>query len=159
MKSEGVSAEDLFLKLRDIHVAQHNWAWLQSFLLAVLLISLILILRWYLLGKHRRRALQALKAYEKNWQDAEINSARFAALITTVVRNLSLLYYPRQQIAGLHGKKFIDFLNNSSKKKLNFSTYEYELCILPYMASSNRDLTLFLSNIRLWIKEQRGKNV
>lgn len=98
-------------QLKDIHLPEpvHNYPislgwWL---LLAGLLIAIIvLVVKW----QKRRRISKAKQLALKQLKNTEN-----ADQIVTLIKWAAFQYFPRQEIASLHGKQLLDFL----KAKLN----------------------------------------
>jgi hypothetical protein len=98
-------------QLKDIHLPEpvHNYPialgwWL---LLAGLLITIIvLVIKW----QKRRRLSKAKQMALK-----QLKNTDHADQIVTLIKWAAFQYFPRQEIASLHGKQLLDFL----KAKLN----------------------------------------
>jgi len=137
-----MSNGDALARLRDIHLpAPISWwpiapGW---YGLMVLVISLLLAgflgWRFYRRGGAKREGLRLLLIYEKQAQQGE-PSAVICAQVTELLRRVALAYFPRQDIAGLHGDAWIRFLNQTGKR-IDFMPVRSLLLERPYQASAS----------------------
>lgn len=128
------------------------------YLLAALMVILILGLyyllhRVYANGRAKREALRELALYQQEYQQ-HANSQLISANISALLKRVALVYYyPRTQVAGLHGDAWISFLNNKVKH-VNFNPVRTELLELPYQPPHKRNLQPLFKLTRQWIKRQ-----
>lgn len=152
---------DPLVQLKDIHLPQAVSWWPLApgwYVLGGLIIVLLSAL-FYSLRKHQRHAfakkhaLVLLNVYKQEYEqdhNAQITSARISELL----RRVSLVYYPRLEVASLQGDAWIHFLNKSSKG-IDFRPLQSLLLDAPFRTTMEVDLTPLLTCAHLWIK-QRG---
>lgn len=143
-------ASDL-TQLRDIHLpASISWWPLAPgwYLLALIIALLCLMLgfllhRQYSNGRAKHEALRTLAMYQQEYK-REANSQLFSSQISELLRRVALAYYPRVDVAGLHGDLWINFLNTTIKG-VNFNSVRTHLLELPYRPHGRDDVRLGLS--------------
>ncbi|MFY7697564.1 MAG: DUF4381 domain-containing protein [Legionella sp.] len=149
-------------QLRDIHMPQPISGWSFSgvgYVVLGLLWSILagicyLILRRHRWGRAKRQALRLLSSYETQQQD-DPNPQRCCASISELLRRVALVYFPRQQIAGLRGRDWLDFLN-ASGKKIDFNSVSRGLLEQPYQVQDLEiNISLLFSTTRRWIRQRR----
>ncbi|MDI9819646.1 MULTISPECIES: DUF4381 domain-containing protein [unclassified Legionella] len=151
----------LLEKLHDIHLPEPiSWwplapGWYALILSAILVVGLLIHwgYRYYRQGRARREALQLLNCYWQAYQRGE-NSQQSSSRISELLRRVALVYFPRQQVAGLQGSDWIKFLN-STGKGVDFNTVKHCLLELPYQEAKSVDLKPLFSCAKAWIR-QRG---
>jgi len=139
-------------QLKDIHLPEpvHNYPvalgwWL---LLAGLLITIIIILvKWQ---KRRRlsKAKQLALTQLKNTNDVD--------QIVTLLKWAAFQYFPRQEIAALHGKKLIEFFKQklADKHQENFKNLCAEQLGNKYRATDNVESSSTLKQAaHLWLNQ------
>lgn len=152
---------EVLKQLHDIHLPKAIGWWPLAFgwyFLIIATLSLLSILFWIsyrrrIRGRAKREALLLLEHYQQQYlqdQNSQICSKRISELL----RRVALVYFPREQVAGLQGKEWIDFLN-SSGKGVHFDEISSYLLALPYQPASKVDLSPLFQFARRWIK-QRG---
>jgi len=148
--------------LRDIHMpAQlsnwwplaYGWWIVLGVLGCILLYSGYKFYHHYIVGRAKRHALQVLLSYENAYHQNK-NASHYCAQLSELLRRVALVYFPREQVAGLHGMAWINFLNQTSNNTL-FT--DDTLLTLPYTNNTCLiDLTPLFNATRQWIK-QRNK--
>ncbi len=83
--------------------------WLLLVLVCVLVIWSIL---WYLRGRMKRAALKELRQIEDN---ASLSDREFAAQVSAVLKRYALYCFPRQDVAALTGKAWLEFLDSRAR--------------------------------------------
>lgn len=149
-------------QLRDIHLPQPVGWWPLApgwyFLIAIGLLFLGLLLflgyRRYQHTQAKREALRLLAVLQKEYHCAH-NSQITSMKISELLRRVALVYYPRHQVAGLQGQRWIDFLNETGKS-IDFNRVSPHLLQLPYQQLTEMDLNPLFNCAKAWIK-QRGK--
>ena len=151
--------------LRDIHVPDPISWWPIApgwYGLVVLMLLFLFAGFWgrriYRRGEAKREGLRLLLIYEKQAQQGD-SSAVICAQVTELLRRVALVYFPRQDIAGLQGDDWIMFLNQTGKRT-DFMRVRKLLLETPYQSLAMahdklEDLTLLFTLVRTWIK-QRG---
>lgn len=150
-------------QLHDIHLPPPiSWwplapGWYLLFVMCLTLFTLGLI--WIIYRHHRgiakRQALILLNAYEKQFE-LDRQSPVAAARVSELLKRVALVYYPRHQVAKLHGQDWLIFLNNTSPN-LSFQDVGFELLQLPY-APMSQDTFRIKELFRLahvWIAARR----
>jgi len=139
-------------QLKDIHLPEpvHNYPiafgwWL---LLACLLISIIyFVIKW-----QRRRRLSKAKRLALS----QLKNATDADQIVTLLKWAAFQYFPRQQIASLHGKQLLDFLKLKliDKHQEKFLTLCAEQLNNKYQVNQNVELNNTLKQAaQFWLSE------
>jgi hypothetical protein len=121
--------------LRDVHLPspQSWWPLAPAWYILVILVlmsvitGIILIRRHHQHGRFKRQALRLLASY----QQQPINNQISCANISELLKRVALVYYPRQQVAGLQGEAWLNFLNNSAKG-VNFNSVKILLLERPF---------------------------
>lgn len=150
-------------QLRDIHLPPAIGFWPLApgwYILGFLVILLMILfgmhcMRRYQQGKAKRQALCLLKQVEAHFlqhQDAQ----KVCIQLSELLHRVALAYYPRRDVASLHGEKWIKFLNQQANK-IDFTPLSASLIRIPYQQeASNIDVDLLFKLTKHWI-EQRGK--
>ena len=146
-------------ELRDIHLPKPPGIW--PLAPGWYLLILLLVLGSYLgYCRHRRlrprrEALKLLADYERQYA-RQVSPALISANISELLKRVALVYFPRQDVASLHGMGWIDFLSRTSKK-IDFHAVSGLLLDLPYRNENcaSVDLQALFRSARAWIK-QRG---
>lgn len=153
---------DVLASLKDIHLPKAiSWwplapGWYALILLVLFAVSMLI---YFLYQRHqnalaKNKALQRLQQYKKAYEQ-EHNNPLASAQISELLKQVALVYYPRDEVAGLHGDEWILFLNQKSKG-LNFTSLKAMLLESPFKSEEHIDLAPLFRTSRLWIK-QRGK--
>lgn len=145
-------------QLKDIHLPQpiHMWpiapGWILVYVIILLLFSCVLYF-FYKSMRNRYTVKFALtKLNNLQHQIQENPNINAAAEISTLLRRTALYYFPREDIAGLSGKHWLEFLNRSGKT-MNFT--QDDGCLLtdaPYQKNHKTDLTPLFELTRDWLK-------
>lgn len=155
------SVQDL-QKLRDIHLPKPPGFWPMApgwYCLAVMLLFLLGTVMYLLVRRHRRlrpkrEALKLLMAYERQYA-AQGSAAVISAKISELLKRLALVYFPRQEVASLHGDPWIEFLGSTSRK-IDFNEVRVLLLEVPYGRETTQvNLQALFRSAKSWIK-QRG---
>lgn len=129
-------AENPLDKLRDIHLPDQ----IDTFQLAPgwwFVLFLIFCAIIFLLYKNlqKRKALAMLKplAEEISLLRAQAASAESLAKLSELYKRVTLMYYPKKQVASLSGKQWLDFINKqvpdlqlSEKQTYILSSFAYQ---------------------------------
>jgi hypothetical protein len=152
-------------ELKDIHLPNPISFWPIApgwyVLLALVLVLLSLVLRQVLRFRQRQQpkqqALKMLGSYQAEYEKSH-NHQMIGAHISELLKRVALVYFPRSQVAGLEGDRWLEFLDSTSKEK-RFKTLRFELLELPFSPSGQTDKQVNMSALfeatRLWIKERR----
>lgn len=107
------------LELRDIHVAPPPAFWPPApgwWLLAALLLIILVLFGYWLIGRYRRyRQQQQILGELQRLDNPDVNTqtAEFITAISTLLRRVALVCYPRQQVASLSGAAWLNFLDET----------------------------------------------
>ncbi|MCE2572556.1 DUF4381 domain-containing protein [Motilimonas eburnea] len=118
------------------------WA---SLVALLLLISCVLVavagVRYFNKRKLQRLAIKHLNQ-QSNITLTELN---------TLLKQAALQYYPREQVASLHGQQWLDFLTQSSAHKANFSAEQTRWLTALYQQDSLAQAS-DIQLARIWLK-------
>lgn len=149
--------------LRDIHLPPLTSWWPPApgwWLLAALILLVVAKLASVIIQRRRAAAakkegLILLSACRKVYETTG-DKAQAASEISEILRRVALVYFPRDQVAGLQGDDWVNFLTRTGRKS-DFLTIKDCLLQLPYQKNDTNTLVepLFYC-AQEWIK-QRGK--
>lgn len=160
--TSSTSSQEL-AQLRDIHLPDAVGWWPLApgwYVLAITIIIVFLLLgffltRHYVRGRARRQALRLLSSFQQQYEK-EANSQSGAARISELLKRVALIYFPREQVAGLQGDPWITFLD-STAKGVDFKSMRVELLEVPYQPTTKCDLHRLFNMARTWISQRRGR--
>ncbi|MFI4919262.1 MAG: DUF4381 domain-containing protein [Legionellales bacterium] len=148
-------------QLKDIHLpGPVSWWPLAPGWYVLLILALLLCLGlagfFYKKGRHARPKKQALALLARYQQDyeREHNTQLTSARISQLLRRVALVYFPREQVAGLHGDAWVNFLNQTSNG-LDFKPVQAMLLEAPFQAVTTVSLKPLLTRAALWIKQRK----
>jgi len=158
-----MTAVDPLADLKDIHLPPPIGIWPPApgwWILAILLlIALIVIGRKLFLywrrTAYRRAAARALKNLHAEWQRHNDDNA-FARSVNQLLKQTALTTYPREQVAALNGRAWLDFLDQQLRSSVFNATelqgfgdqYRAQTTVVP--AAQLHDAAL------LWIRKHKG---
>lgn len=111
--------------------------------------SMMLFTKWRR-GRARRKAILQIEKYRKQ---SDIDIAIIVDL-SVLLRRVALAYYPRKQVAGLSGERWIKFLYDTAIEKFDKDTARI-LLTAPYQrefVGESEELLALASN---WIRERK----
>jgi len=163
------SAPQQEIQLADIHIPATPSAWppaygwwiVAALLLALITLITIKIIRYRKLKKQQKLTLQVLETLERNLQSGGSTAA--LAEINILLKRLALMHYPRQKIASLTGKKWLNFLDDSldsTGKSKDFSHGAGRiLADAPYLATmpDQADIKGLKKVVKRWVKNISSK--
>lgn len=149
---------DLLQQLRDLHLPQAPgswpWAWGWWLILAFLIVLLgFSPYGWksYRLWQAKRKFLQRLHQlehiYQRQPQDFQLIELAY------LLKQVALYYYPREQVAGLHGQSWLDFLQSTSKKTIP-PAMNLIFTKMIYQSAVDAELDATFEFVGSWIKQQ-----
>ncbi|MCW8445107.1 DUF4381 domain-containing protein [Fluoribacter gormanii] len=152
---------DPLAQLKDIHLPTPIGWWPMApgwYILIALVLFLVMVIAYGIYKKHRnalakKQALLLLKNYQNQYEN-EQNGAQASAHISELLRRVALVYYPREQVASLHGDEWLTFLKETSKN-IDFNLVKDLLLDAPFKTRENMDIKPLFDAAQLWIK-QRG---
>lgn len=152
---------DSLAQLKDIHLSDPIGWWplapgWYGLMLVFIVAGIFLAFEIQRRRRHARpknQALELLKNYRQQYEK-EKNTQKTSAYVSELLRRVSLVYFPRNQVASLHGEEWIVFLNETSKQ-LDFRPVQSMLLESPFKTAESIDLTPLLDNVEEWIKQRR----
>ena len=153
------------ITLRDIHLPDPvswwppapGW-WILLSLLILFTIATLWGIRRYHRRSYRRLALRQLDTLKQNvnqQQDGQQHDdQQLIQQLSQLLRHIAVLHYPPQQCAGLHGKAWLEFLDQPFGATKPFSTGAGQ-CLAngPYQPYSEQlDAVALLQLSRRWLK-------
>ena len=151
---------DALAQLKDIHLPEPITWWPLApgwYVVAFLFLLTVLGLTYLANKRHqnalaKNQALILLNTYKEQYEK-ERNAQRTSALISELLRRVALVYYPRAQVASLHGDAWVDFLNQTSKD-VDFKPVKSMLLDSPFKIEETINLKPLISRAQLWIKQR-----
>ncbi|RUR13837.1 DUF4381 domain-containing protein [Legionella sp. km772] len=152
---------DALAQLKDIHLPTSVGIWPLAPGWYVLIIVFFILMaglsfvayRRYLNARAKKQALVLLQSYVQQYEQ-DRNSQLASARISELLKRVALVYFPRQQVASIHGQEWINFLNATSKG-LDFEAVKTMLLDSPFKPNEQIDLKPLISQATLWIKQRR----
>jgi hypothetical protein len=147
--------QDPLAQLRDIHLpdAISTWPpapgwWIASTLLIALIIGLIyLLIKWIRRNRYRKLALLQLNKLDQE------NANQYVQQLNQLLKQTALAAQPKQEIAGLCGEPWLQFLDNSGDTQLFCNGVGKILADGPYSPTVENINTKKLNEIaQQWIK-------
>lgn len=155
-------SNDALTQLKDIHLPPDIGWWPLALGWYVLLFLSMLILggftRWWLKKRRnaiaKKQALALLDLYIAQYESTQ--DVQWAcAQVTELLKRVALVYYPREQVAGLYGDEWLNFLTKTSKA-IDFAPVKTMLIDLPFKPSEAQDIKPLMICAQKWI-QQRGE--
>lgn len=161
-------------KLHDIHPPEPISPWILApgwYVLIVLVLGLGTTFFYFLFKRRsqqqlRRHVLKKLAVLEIEHQQIP-NSQKTAAAISELLRQVALICYPREQVAGLQGQAWLAFLDqtqrgalhHSAEKTIDFISLQNALLNYPYQPplppkQASAQLDLLLQAAKIWLNHQ-----
>ncbi len=156
-----INQNQALAQLRDIHLPPAIGVWPLAIGWRILLVFTFLTCCSALYFAYCRRyrpsykrlALRLLADYEKNYHHHK-NAQQFALQISDLLRRVALVYYPRAEVAKLHGQAWINFLNCTGKPDA-FSDLNPSLTQITYQDLAYEfDCKPLYNSARTWIKKR-----
>lgn len=160
-------ANDPLLMLRDIHLPKPisqlplapGWLILATLIIIGLIFVIFLLKAKFKKQRPKKQALHLLTAIKnKHLQNSNINVTCHE--INLLLKRVALHYHPREKVAHLHDKEWLDFLNKSSQK-LDFHKYHEFLLLYPYQKSTvipREEILTLIEHTKLWIEQQKERS-
>lgn len=154
--------KDAAIPLKDIHLPTDigfwplapGWYFLFFLLLLVSFLLCIKLYKVYLERQPKREALALLAQFAKEYEEKG-NSQQISAKLSTLLRQVALVYYPREKVASLHQDAWIEFLNRTGKG-VDFNPIAFMLLELPFKPSCIINIKPLFVRVESWIKQQKG---
>lgn len=146
-------------QLRDIHLPPpvSNWPPAPGW---VILISIVLIVLTHILfgiyehwqnQRAKRKTLKKLEIIKAQYQQHQ-NATITTRALSTLLRRAALAAFPREEIAGLHGKPWLEFLNKTGKTQAFTTGPGRHLIEAPYAPSYQLNCDVLFGLIQQWVK-------
>ena len=153
---------DALAQLKDIHLPPSVGWWPLApgwYGLILILIGLAVWITYAFYKKHlnslaKKEALALLKTYSAQYErdkNAQLASSRISELL----RRVALVYYPRREVASIHGEAWMDFLNQTSKN-INFIPVKSMLLDSPFKTEETVNLKPLFTRAEHWIKQRKA---
>lgn len=150
------------LPLKDVHlpppISMWPLAWGWYILIFVVVLSVIWLVVWMVRRKRRNRDLQAAlqELREVHRVYLQNTNAHWAlAQISNVLRRLALMRYPRHFVAGLAGKRWLEFLDKTGQTQGFTQGPGQILQDAPFRAQiENQDMEAVFKLVLRWIHRQ-----
>lgn len=152
---------DPLAQLKDIHLPSPISWWPLApgwYIVIAFALILTLALAYRMYKRHgyalaKKQALRLLNTYQEQYEKKP-NAPVTSAQISELLRRVALVYYPREEVASLHGEAWLNFLNQTGKD-IDFSSVRTMLLDAPFRADNNINLEPLFMKAQQWIK-QRG---
>lgn len=152
---------DALAQLKDIHLPEPIGWWPLAPGWYVLMAILLVIVIGFIYLDHKRRlharaknqALKLLAVYKQQYEQ-ENNTQATSARISELLRRVALVYFPRSEVASIHGDDWIQFLNKTSKG-IDFKPVQSMLLESPFKRSETLNLKPLFTRSEQWIKQRR----
>ena len=144
-------------ELRDIHLPEViNW-WplaIGWWLLAGLLLSLVLVLRYSKTKKQRAMVNFAIDSLNKLEADTSLDSQQWLQALSGLLRRIAINLHGRQSSAGLVGKQWLEYLDRHSQKNEFSDGVGKVLATQAYQETVKYDRKALSGLVRQWVKSQ-----
>lgn len=146
--------------LRDIHLPKAvsiwplapGWYIVIALIVAALMLGLLFYLRSWYRNRAKKQAIHKLKELKALYKQGK-NQQQIIAQVSILLRRVALAYFPKQNIAGLQGERWLQFLARNSQVQ-NFSREAKILNTAPYQAKIASDLNYLFPLVEQWINER-----
>jgi hypothetical protein len=148
------------LELRDIHAAPPPGFWPPApgwWIVGLLAVMIVLTLGWLLCRYYRRwRRRRLVFKGLKNLRDTFENKGDMTPLVaelSILLRRVALMRFPRHQVAGLSGAKWLDFLDRTGGGGAFSRGAGKVLANGPYRPRLETDREPLLALVQRWLKK------
>lgn len=148
------------LPLRDIHLPDAVSAWppAPGWWLLPLLLVLLALLAYAIIQYRKRRpsrpvnkiALQQFAQLKAEYQQAA--PIELLRAVSQLLRRIALSYLPRETVASLTGKQWVNTLNQLSGESVFNSEHTELLATAAYRAEASFDTQALLGSCEKWIQ-------
>lgn len=144
--------------LKDVHLPQSISFWPPAvgwFLLASLIIFIGFICAYALhhFWKKKRAKYAALKTIKQLKKQRSEETLLTLIEASKLLRRVANHYFSDDKIAGLSGKQWIRFLNESANSEIFSGPLAYSLSVSPYSTERPDNTDELLTAIECWIKK------
>jgi hypothetical protein len=154
-----MNGADPLAQLRDIHLPAPVSAWPPApgwWLLAAILLITLAALGYWLWRRYKKTAFRKTALAELQQLSAIQQPQQCLAQLNALLKRVALLCHQHQNVAGLSGQAWLDFLNHSGNTQA-FSEPSGQLLLNgPYQKTiASESLAALLSTSQQWIKRQQ----
>lgn len=148
---------DPFSQLRDIHLPPPpplwppapGWWLLSVAAVVALAFAVRLLITAWRRGRGRRAAVRALAALRERHRDGETTDV-IAAELSSLLRRAAMIRHPRERVAGLAGRRWLEFLDGEQHR---FSEGVGAcLATAPYTRVASADVDALLTLCEIWVR-------
>ena len=146
-------------QLNDIiaPTAASPWPPAPIYWLLLLLFMVSIVAAFYLFKRIKKQRIKQLQALQK-LQQLQANNANFITL-NQLLKGVALSYFPRQQVASLHGEKWFEFLQHYAATPLFTSKQQFLQRLYtnsgqPCFADDFAQVTIWIKQLPKQIKKQ-----
>jgi Tfp pilus assembly protein PilO len=155
-----VDKPDPLAQLKDIHLPDPISWWPLApgwYVVIALVFLLALYLGYQVYKRHRdalakKKALALLETYQQHYEK-EHNVPATSAHISELLRRVALVYFPREEVASLHGEAWLQFLNQTGKD-IDFNSVRNMLLDAPFRNDNTMNLDPLFHKAKLWIRQR-----
>lgn len=160
-------ATDPLAQLRDIHAPgmietwppAPGWWLLAALALAILLYGIYWLIQRWLANRYRREAMSELNELKNTWA-ADGDDQLFLASLQQLLKRVALTRFPRDQVAGLTGEAWVQFLDRSTGSHDFSMAAESEALIDgAYRKDANIDINALEEAARTWIEKHHSSHL
>jgi hypothetical protein len=156
-----VAKSDALSQLKEIHLPSpiNWWPLAPGWYFVILLLLIVIISLIYVVNKKRlnalakNQALDLLEIYNEHYKKDK-NAQLLIARISELLRRVALVYYPRVEVASLHGVAWLEFLNKTGKG-IDFQPVKSILLDSPFKVEETVNPLPLSSRAKQWIKQRR----
>lgn len=147
--------------LKDIHMPAGvsmwplapGWYAVSLVILVSFIIAIYRLNKWFKYNKPKKQAIKLLKRL-RNAPDTQSKLTQVALLL----KRVGIQYHGAQQVAKLSGRRWIDFLNKTSRKSPLFTAQSTDLLTKSMYENKPKlnanQLSLLIQQSETWIKQQ-----
>ena len=151
------------LPIRDLHLPDAIGIWPLApgwwIVIALTVVALIWLVRRLVLrrarGAMRRHALRRLAALEREYLEHR-DAVKFATALSALVRRTMLAYAPRQEVAGLTGESWLEWLDHDLATPCFLDGDGRALVTMPYRGPAQQidqsQIAMLVDAVRLRLK-------
>lgn len=143
-------------QLRDLHLPEpvgvwplaYGWYIVLIIVAAIVTAAMYVLYKKYKMNLPKKQALKHIEAIEQAYLTDQ-DAAKAAYQLTIVLKRFCLSYYPRKEVASLHGQQWQQFLGNTD--------WCQTLSSLAYQKPKHMDLQPVIKGVTGWIKRFKPK--
>jgi hypothetical protein len=147
-------------QLHDIHVPPPVSIWPLAIGWWVLILGMFFLMGLLFVSKNywlkfriKKTLLQACQNIQQQY-DRDKNGAHALNALSILLKKSALQYYPRDQVEGLHGEAWLNFLSQTSKK-IDMQKAQALFNEMVYQQQIQEDISYGFEMVKEWIKQQR----